>query len=67
MFSNRPHHVRRKIALVWTVIIAGILFAVLIFVHTRPKGEQEQDESPSKLKQFYQSLSQNAGSLFSEN
>ncbi len=62
-FEKHPHRTRQMIALGITIGVALILFVVLVIIYTKAKPKKEND-SGSKIKNFYTTILESGQSYF---
>ncbi len=65
LLEKYPVHVRRKIALAITGVIALVLIVVMIIVYTGGNSGDKNDRAMSKIGQFYATILENTQSYFS--
>ncbi len=62
-FEKHPHHVRRRIAFLWTGIVAVVLIIILLIVYIHPKRDKE-GKPRTKFGDFYETISDTTQSFF---
>ena len=65
LLEKHPPHVRKKIAVLWTLGIAAVLVVVLILVYSKKKEDTPPAET-SPLGDFYETISEETQSFFNE-
>jgi len=65
MLEQHPPHIRKKIAMIATGVLAVILLGILIVVYTGPKNKSGKDTPASKLGDFYETILKNGQAYFS--
>lgn len=58
--EQRPVHVRKRLALVWTAVVGVILVVILIVVYSHPMIKD--NGSVGRLRNFYNTILQSAQS-----
>lgn len=67
-FDNHPHHIRRKIAMLFTAGIAVILIVLLVIIYTgNTTPDSNTNDSKSKIINFYNTILTSGQSYFSGN
>jgi hypothetical protein len=62
--DQHPHHIRRRIALMGTGIVALILLLLLVLVYTNKKEEDGPNSAGERAANFYTTIIQGAQSYF---
>lgn len=66
MLEKHPHHIRKKIAIFWTLAIAVVLVVVFVIVYIGKK-EEPTEEAGSKIGEFYKTILNQTQSYFGGN
>lgn len=67
LLEKYPVHVRRKIALVITGVLAIILIVVMVISYSSQSGQVHDTTATVKIKQFYATILESAQSYFGGN
>ena len=63
-FDEHPHHIKRKIALMGTGIVALILIILLVLIYTSKKDVDGPNDAGKKATDFYTTIIEGAQSYF---
>lgn len=64
LFEHKPVHVRKKIALIITFSILFLLILIMVITYISPKDKKDNNNSMTKVGQFYATILENAQSYF---
>lgn len=67
VLEDKPIHVRKKIALRITIIIAVVLVAVMAIIYISGSNKDSLGQKDSRFLRFYATILDNAQSFFSPN
>jgi NADH:ubiquinone oxidoreductase subunit 6 (subunit J) len=68
ILEHKPHHIRRKIAIVVTCSMAFVMLVILLIMYIGPVKEEKEPKNgevaPSKIDNFYKTIKATGQSLF---